>query len=224
MDQPCRSSIGRYYETQYELENTITKEQLDGLLKDVNGEGVYEGKVELRAKGKKKSGEIMVLEENSTLIGFVDPKRNWIELPEDKLSISYKMAENLGVKVGDEISWHIYGDEKWNCSIIGEVYRTPFTQGITMYRSLYENYGYNYLPSMVVSEQENQVGQYQEGEQGITKISDKAELVESYKIIAKAMDIMVYTLLIAAIILAVVVIYNLGVLSFAERQRELSTL
>ncbi len=212
------------YETQLELMDTITEEQLDKIIQEIQGEGVFEGKVELKVKGKKKSGEIMVIEEKTGLIQFVDEKRKLIKLPKDQLSISYKMAENLGVKVGDEISWHIYGEERWNTSEIGAIYRTPFTQGITMYRSLYEELGYTYRPSMIVSEQSNGSHRYTEGRDGISKISDKEDLIKSYRTLARAMDVMVYTLIVAAIILAVVVIYNLGVLSFTERQRELSTL
>ncbi len=212
------------YETKVEIEETMTRDQLDLILKEVNGEGVYEGAVELKAKGKKKSGELMVMEEDISLIQFVDERRNIIKLPSDQLSISYKMAKNLGVKVGDEISWHIYGEEKWNSALIGAIYRTPFTQGITMFRPFYEEFGYSYRPSMIVSEQKNVSERYTEGEGGISKISDKEELIKSYQMLAKAMDIMVYTLMVAAIILAVVVIYNLGVLSFTERMRELSTL
>ena len=212
------------FETQLEVQNTITDEELDQILQEVDGEGAYEGKVELRVNGKKKSGEIMVIEEDMSLIQFVDEKRNIITIPENRLSISYKMAENLGVKIGDEISWHIYGEEKWNNSIIGAIYRTPFTQGITMYRSLYEKLGYTFQPSMIVSEQVDLADRYKEGDYKIEKIADKEELVKSYRALARAMNVMVYTLMVAAIILAVVVIYNLGVLSFTERQRELSTL
>jgi putative ABC transport system permease protein len=213
-----------HYETQFDLQDTITEEQLDRILQEVDGEDAYEGKVELRVNGKKKSGEIMVLEEKLSLIQFVDEKRNIISLPKDQLSISYKMARNLGVKVGDEISWHIYGEEKWNSSAIGAIYRTPFTQGITMYQSFYEELGYSYRPSMIVSAESNVTDRFTEGEEGISKIYDIEELVKSYRALANAMNVMVYTLMVAAIILAVVVIYNLGVLSFTERQRELSTL
>jgi putative ABC transport system permease protein len=93
-----------HYETQLDIQNTITEEQLDRILQEIDGESAYEGKVELRVNGKK-SGEIMVLEEKLSLIQFVDDKRKIISLPKDELSISYKMAENLGVKVGDEISY-----------------------------------------------------------------------------------------------------------------------
>jgi putative ABC transport system permease protein len=212
------------YETQIDISNAITQEQLNKIMEEVEGEGVYEGKVELKAADKKKSGEIMVLEEDIDLIQFVDEHRNIIKLPKDQLSISYKMAENLGVKVGDEISWHIYGEEKWNTTKIGAIYRTPFTQGIAIFRPLYEEIGYKYSPSMIISELSNLSDRYSEGEDGITKITGKEDLVKSYNTLAQAMDVMVYTLIAAAIILAVVVIYNLGVLSFTERQRELSTL
>jgi putative ABC transport system permease protein len=213
-----------HYETQINIMNTMTTEQIGELIQEVDGEGVYEGKVELKASGKKKSGEIMVLEEDLSLIRFVDAKRNIITLPRDRISISYKMAENLGVQVGDEISWHIYGEEGWNSSRIGAIYRTPFTQGIAMYRTIYEELGYTYTPTMIMSEHGGIAERYSEGEDGIIKIADKRELVKSYRSLARAMDVMVYTLMVAAIILAVVVIYNLGVLSFTERQRELSTL
>ncbi len=178
-----------HYETQLDLMDTITEEQIDKIKQESHGEGVYEGKVELRVKGKKKSGEIMVIEEKTGLIQFVDEKRNIITLPEDRISISYKMAENLGVKVGDEISWHIYGEERWITSHIDAIYRTPFAQGITMYRSFYEELGYTYRPSMIVSEQSNVSDRYTEGRDGIKKIADKEDLIKSYRTLARAMDI-----------------------------------
>jgi len=211
------------YETQLDLQKSISNEQIDYVIKQINGESVLEGAVELKAKGKKKSGEITVLDEVD-LIRFVDKNRNFIELPQDSIAISYKMAENMDLKVGDELSWHFYQEEKWNNSVIGAIYRTPFTQGIAMYRPFYEKLGYSYHPSMIITAQKDISDVLQEGEDGIEKISGKEALVESYNTLAQAMDVMVYTLIFAAIVLVVVVIYNLGVLSFTERQRELSTL
>ena len=40
----------------------------------------------------------------------------------------------------------------------------------------------------------------------------------------EAMNLLIHILMLAAVVLAVVVLYNLGVLSFQEKQRELSTL
>ena len=35
-------------------------------------------------------------------------------LPKDAVGISYKMADVLGVNIGDTIEWRIYGDRDWN--------------------------------------------------------------------------------------------------------------
>lgn len=212
------------YQVRIQMEETATKEQIAAVIRNVDGEGNYEGAVEIRAGGVKKSGELLVVEEDAGLIGFVDSGRNRIELPKDQISISYKMAEKFKLKIGDEIEWHQYGEEKWNRSTIGAIYRTPFAQGIAMCREVYESYGYSYQPTAIVSAGIPPEEYPAEGEEGVAKIMDKEELVAGYKRMAQAMDVLVYTLMLAAIILAVVVIYNLGVLSFTERQRELSTL
>lgn len=212
------------YQTRIQMEDTATEEQIASVIKKVNGEGNFEGAVEIKSKGMKKSGELLVVEKDAGLIGFVDSNRKRIELPKDRISISYKMAENLKLKVGDEIEWHRYGEEEWNRSTIGAVYRTPFAQGIAMYREVYESYGYRYQPTAILSVELPSENYPAEGEEGVAKVMDKEELITGYQTMAQAMDVLVYTLMLAAIILAVVVIYNLGVLSFTERQRELSTL
>jgi putative ABC transport system permease protein len=212
------------YQTRIQMEDTATQEQIATVIKKVSGEGSYEEAVEIKSKGMKKSGELLVVEEDAELIGFVDSDRNRIKLPKDRISISYKMAENLKLQVGDEIEWHRYGEEEWNRSTIGAVYRMPFAQGIAMYRGVYESYGYRYQPTAILSAGIPSKNYPAEGEEGVAKIMDKEELISGYQTMAQAMDVLVYTLMLAAIILAVVVIYNLGVLSFTERQRELSTL
>lgn len=53
---------------------------------------------------------------------------------------------------------------------------------------------------------------------------DKAQLMESFDSFVQIMDSMVFILVIAAVILGIVVLYNLGVMSYVERSRELATL
>lgn len=206
------------FETRLELSEEVTEKQLKDILLRYNGEAILEGTVEIKANDKKKSGELLVLDD-VTLIKFVDIERKQITLPEDQISISYKMAEQLGVEVGDEITWHPYGEEKWITSTIGSIYRTPFTQGVTLTRELYEVNGYKFRPSAVVTSDT-----VESSLDGISKIRTKDMLTESYRTMTEAMNTLVYVLMIAAVLLAAVVIYNLGVLSFTERQRELSTL
>ena len=53
---------------------------------------------------------------------------------------------------------------------------------------------------------------------------DKAQLMETFNSFVQIMDSMVIILVVAAVILGVVVLYNLGIMSYVERSRELATL
>lgn len=53
---------------------------------------------------------------------------------------------------------------------------------------------------------------------------DKRQLMDSFSSFIQIMNSMVLILVIAAVILGVVVLYNLGVMSYVERSRELATL
>ncbi|HWT75234.1 MAG TPA: FtsX-like permease family protein [Mobilitalea sp.] len=211
------------YETRLELKSDITSEQTDKLIEKYDGEAIQEGAVELKANGKKRSGELLVTDQAS-LIRFVDKDSNNLELPVNQISVSYKIAKLLGLKLGDTVSWHVFGDEKWNTSTIGAIYRTPFTQGITVSKGYFEQYGYHFTPTTIITKQEVSKDVKDDAALGISKVQSKSMLVDGIKTVTEAMNVLVFVLMIAAVILAVVVIYNLGVLAFTERQRELSTL
>ena len=125
----------------------------------------------------------------------------------------------LGVEKGDKISWHIYGQEKWITGEVGEIYRSPVSQGITISRELFEQQGLQFTPTAIVSGEK-----FSNPPEGVESIWSISDLTESYETMTEAMNIMVYVLIIAAVLLAIVVLYNLGVLSFTERERELATL
>jgi putative ABC transport system permease protein len=206
------------YETKCMLSEKITSEQFTSIKEHYNGEALMEGAIEIKANGKKKTAELLVTD-NVTLIHSENSKREAIELPKGPLAISYKMATVLEVKVGDEISWHIYGNERWVTSKIDTIYRTPLSQGITITKDGFEKLGFTFVPTSIITAQKINTDI-----QGVTSIWSKADLTESYETMTEAMNIMVYILILGAAILAVVVLYNLGILSFTERQRELATL
>jgi putative ABC transport system permease protein len=212
------------YEYCIELKSDASKDQIDDMMKQMNSESIREAGVELKAHHIKKSGELLVVEDGISLMQFVNEKKKMIKLPKDQISMSYKMAKNLNLKVGDEVIWRPTGHEQWITSAIGAIYRTPFSQGIAMSQSCYEDYGFSYLPTTLLTNDTSATGNTITSNAVVSKLSTKDDLIESYNTLANAMNTMAYTLMAAAVLLAVVVIYNLGVLSFTERQRELSTL
>lgn len=54
------------------------------------------------------------------------------------------LSKNLNLKVGDEISWHVFGDDNWyTCKIVG-LNRDPQNQNLNMTKKYYESLGLTY--------------------------------------------------------------------------------
>ncbi len=53
---------------------------------------------------------------------------------------------------------------------------------------------------------------------------DKKTVIDSYDTFMEIMNMMIVILVVAAILLGIVVLYNLGIMSYVERYRELATL
>jgi putative ABC transport system permease protein len=210
------------YETEISLAETITKEQIDSLKETYHAEAVEEAVIEVKANGVKKSGELMVMDQ-VTLIQSFDADRNPISLPEQGIAISKLLAEQLKVTPGDTIEWHIYGEEGWHSSKIGGIIRKPISQGLTMTRESFEELGYTFRPTTLYT-LDRVPEDLKADDRGVARVWSKEELKEDFQAMIEAMNLLIYILMLAAVVLAVVVLYNLGVLSFQEKQRELSTL
>ena len=210
------------YQSEIALSENATQEQTDRLIADYHGEAIMESTIEVKAIAGKKTGELLVTDQ-VTLVKNYDAWQKPITLPKDGITISYRLAKLLKVSVGDEISWHIYGQENWQDAKIAAINRKPISQGITVSREYFEGLGYRFRPTSIITPEQVPTTLKEENT-GVTKVWEKEELIENYNKMTEAMNVLIYVLILAAIVLAVVVLYNLGVLSFLERQRELSTL
>ena len=203
------------------LEENITDSQLDHILDETGGEGIREEAIELKYKGIKKTGTLTVMND-SEYYKVTDANRNYISLDPKGVAISDKMAEVLGLKVGDKVRWHVAGNPKWIDSEITETYSIPFGQGLIMSPKTFDKEGgddYNYSSNVVLTK-ENVSKNYT----GVNSITTMDDIRSGWSIMTEPMDMMVSVLTTFAIVLAVVVLYNLGLLSFTEIQRELATL
>jgi putative ABC transport system permease protein len=182
------------------------------------GEAIMEEKAEIRAQGKKKSAALTVTD-HITLMRPTGADFRPIDLPEDGVSITQKTADALGVGLGDVIEWHIYGTEGRTQSRIAAVYRDPVNQGVTMTRKHLESLGMEFHPTAILSAQK-----ISGNPDGVDSVASTAESAAGWDDLTEAMYIMVYLLIAAAAVLSVVVLYNLGLLSFTEMEREMATL
>jgi putative ABC transport system permease protein len=206
------------FDSKLEIEENVNEQELKNIIDNTNGEVLMEGAIEVKVNGVKKSGTMLVTDD-TTLIKYTDKSRRFIDLPKNGISISYKLANLLGVKIGDKVEWHIYGEDKWVYSKISEIYRVPISQGVVISKDDYDKLGYDYKATSVITSEK-----VSEDLKGVNSKWTREQLIESYDTLSEAMNTLVYICIFAAALLAIVVLYNLGVISFVERERELATL
>jgi putative ABC transport system permease protein len=222
-DSMKRMTVWQYetinlYAAKLALNENATEAQTLDAIESVRGEAIMEAAVEIAANGERKTGALLVTD-GTTLIRPTDVNMRGMEFPKDGVSITMKMAQSLNVKQGDTIEWRVYGGDTWLESTVAAIYREPVGQGIAMSRAYYESLGLSYRPTAIITGDEP--SSLPDGVDSITLTKDS---VAGWVDLTESMYIMVYLLIIAAAILAVVVLYNLGLLSFTEMERELATL
>jgi putative ABC transport system permease protein len=206
------------YESKLTLEGGATSEQIQTILRETRGEAIMEGSVEIRANGAKESAPILVTDE-VTLIKPTDASLEHVRLPEDGVSMTRKTAELLSVEEGDFIEWHIYGNNERVTSEVAAIYRDPVNQGITMTRSHFESLNMTFAPTAILSAEEISGSM-----DGVDSVQLMADSVKGWDDLTEAIYLMVFLLIAAAVIMSIVVLYNLGLLSFTEMVREMATL
>ncbi|MBO7518834.1 MAG: FtsX-like permease family protein, partial [Methanobrevibacter sp.] len=209
------------FNTKLILEDNITDAQLDHILAETDGEGMMEESIELKYKGNKKAGTLTVMNK-SEYYRVTDGDRNYIDLDPEGIAISDKMAEVLGLEVGDKVRWHVAGDPKWIDSEITETYTVPYGQGMIMTPKTFDKEGgddYNYSTNVILTKKN-----VNKNYTGVSSITTREDIQNGWNTMTQAMDMMITVLTTFAILLAVVVLYYLGLLSFTEIQRELATL
>jgi putative ABC transport system permease protein len=185
----------------------------------VNGEVISNNLIELKLSS---TYEIKTLDiyDVHHLIHFEDIERNRIVLEGKGIYISHKLSKSLNIEQGDTITWRLLGASDFIDSEIVGIVRTPVGQGFIMNGEYAASVNVNYqITSIFTTETE-----IDESLNIISNIQSKSDLKNSLDTILETLQVIIYIMIIGALILGLVVLYNLGVISFTERFRELSTL
>ncbi|WP_455717030.1 ABC transporter permease [Anaerosporobacter sp.] len=207
------------FENRVELKQETTLEDVESLSKELQGELVMEDSVIIKVKDKKKTLGFTAVESKG-LYRITDSNLNITTLQELDFAITKKTAESLGVKSGDEISWHLIDAEEWKTATVTVINRMPIGAGITTTRKVVEESGYDFVPSFIATD----VAEDKIHSDHIKKVFTKESLLEAWAVSMEAMTILVVILIIVATLLGLLILYNLGLLAYAEREKELATL
>lgn len=185
------------------------------------GQLVQEGSCEFRTDSRVKTGNITIID-SGNYVHYQDDEGNEIAPPAGGLAMSSKLAKVLGLCEGDFVEWHIVGEKNWERSRITMLYRTPVGQGITLSREEYETYHYTFMPTSLNTNMS--VPDYVRDSNEISGVISLEQLKKDLDKNMEMMNLMVGILILAAVLLGVIVLYNMGVLSFLEKTREVATL
>lgn len=206
-------------ETRMTLDPFVSTENAEYIAEDIDGELIMTAPIEIRANGVKKTQTVTVAD-GSGCFYITDTNRNQITPDDNTVALSQKTANALGLKEGDEFEWHIYTSDKWVKSKITVISRTPMNQGLTISRNTLERLGYDFTPTYADTLQK--LPDYQnEYVKNVLTSDDMHNFWDNYM---ETMNMMVAVLILLALILAVIVLYNLGQLTFTEKERENATL
>ncbi len=149
----------------------------------------------------------------------IDRNNRTIDLEDDGVYLCLRLADRA--KIGGYIEFSPYGSEEtYRVKVIG-YNRSVMTESVTMTDKLADELGIDHGVSALYTNKTS--GEIPSSEL-ISGKQDKRQLMDSFASFVKIMDGMVLILVTAAVILGIVVLYNLGIMSCVERSRELATL
>ncbi len=208
------------FEYKLSLSNNYTDEQFDNITQKYGKETSQTLGIEIKNKDTKETNTLTVNDAPNKL-KYTNHNKEYMDLKDDGIYITEKLSEKYGLQVGDEITWHIFGDDNWyTCKIIG-LNRDPQNQQLNMSRKYFESLGLTYRADVV----------YTDEDLSNTKTIDGVDTIQSLTTLKQGMESMLETvqtmivlLIVVSAILGFVIIYNLGILSFTEKQYQFATL
>ena len=207
-----------HYDSKLIIDDNASSSDVDDVADEVDGDKIMESSIEIESDTGKKSGSLLVLN-HTDLVTPTDYDWNKLKIEDDEVSISQKMADMLGVDVGDTVKWHIMGSDKWINTKIDKIHSDPTSQGFIMSADKLEDLKLNYTPTSIVTTEH-----VDKNYTAIKSTNSIKDMTSSWDELTEAMWLLIYILIFFASLLAVVVLYNLGLLSFTEIEREIATL
>ena len=151
-------------------------------------------------------------------VRFVDTDMNIVPLTDDGAYICSRIARDYHLKAGDELTFSPYdSSDRYTVPVAGVL--DSMTEGVFMTDAFAEKTGIAYKVSSVFTD----AADIPEDPRILNRQS-KQSIMDSFDVFMDLMNKMIWLLVIAAVILGIVVLYNLGVMSYTERYREMATL
>lgn len=204
------------YGTRVNFTESVTEEQATAFADAYGGD--YVADVSVQVDGSPITLEVYQITHDT--VRFIDRDNQTVPLQSDGAYISMRVADR-GYKVGDTLMFSPYGSETSYEVKVAGILRSLQMECITLTADYAATIGLSYtVTSAFVNASAGEIT----SADFIAGTQTKAAIMDSYNSFMEIMNVMVMVFVLAAVVLGVVVLYNLGVMSYVERSRELATL
>ncbi len=156
-------------------------------------------------------------------VRFLNSNMDYVTLSDNGIYVGQRLLEENNLTVGDKVKVSLYGTDKTYEFVIAGSLRT-LTKGIVMTEEYAKANNVEYKINKLYSDLKiNQINN-NEYSNMISTIKSRNDVIQSFDSFMSVMYTMIGALIVLSIILGIVVLYNLGTMSYFERYRELSTL
>ncbi|MBQ9264962.1 MAG: ABC transporter permease [Clostridia bacterium] len=151
-------------------------------------------------------------------VRFLDEEMNFVALGDEGAYICARIAKEWGVHAGDTLSFSPYGSDEIHTATVAGVTRS-MAESIVMTDGYAQALGIDYTINTVYTNETDIAAN-----KHILNVQSKKAIMDSFDSFLELMNVMIFLLVLAAVVLGIVVLYNLGVMSYTERYREMATL
>ena len=211
------------YNFNYKLSlNTNIKDDELKILTDKYGDNTSETLTIETKIGKEREANTIFVTNAGNLVRFQNENGEFIKINKnDGVYVTRKLADQKNLKVGDTIKWHMYGVNKYYESKIVGLTKDPQVQNLTMTKEYLESLDIDYKPDSLYT---NTDLKGVKDIKNVSLVQDIDELKNSLESMLSMMKSMIMLIIVFAIGLGAIIIYNMGILSYSEKQYQFATL
>ena len=172
--------------------------------------------------GKEREANTIFVTNAGNLVRFQNENGEFIKVNKNNgVYVTRKLADQKNLKVGDTIKWHIYGVNKYYESKIVGLTKDPQVQNLTMTKEYLESLDIDYKPDSLYT---NTDLKGIKDIKNVSLVQDINELKNGLESMLSMMKSMIMLIIVFAIGLGAIIIYNMGILSYSEKQYQFATL
>ena len=204
------------------LKENIKEDSLNSLTEKYGNNTSKTYAIEIKDKDSNREANTIFVDASNNYIRFIDNKYKFQKLNKNNgVYVTYKYAEENNVKKGDKIKWHIYGDKTYYESKVIGFYKDPQVQGLTATKEYIESLGIKYSPDSIYT---NKNIDKSKSIKDVEVVQNINELKDAITNMLSMMRTMIIIIISFAVLLGVIIIYNMSILSFGEKEYQFATL